>query len=183
MNDRAMSKYRVSSSRTSSESRDSDSAVNPTRSAKSTETRRRSVARSVDAADGARPVVAERVPTWSAPIGAPHSSQNLACRRRALAQTGHVRTRRSPHPSQNFASDRLSVPQFAQSTFSPRRWTRIAAPKGTARLICMKRRPNEQQPPAVTDERHGLWGDNHEHPTPIPPASHRSDGPSHLGSL
>ena len=39
---RQVSKYRVRSSLTSSESRDSESVVNPTRSANSTETRRRS---------------------------------------------------------------------------------------------------------------------------------------------
>jgi hypothetical protein len=50
--DRHVSKYRVSSSRTSSASRFSESVVNPTRSANNTETSRRSAVEAAPAAFG-----------------------------------------------------------------------------------------------------------------------------------
>src|SRR3954454_24671948 len=91
---RAAAKYRDSSSRTSSGSRDSDSVVNPTRSPNSTDVTRRSATRAVavaccgiavpEGADGA-PHSAQNFPVTAAPqltqevdCGMPHSGQNLA---------------------------------------------------------------------------------------------------------
>src|SRR4051794_17008158 len=92
---RAAAKYRDSSSRTSSGSRDSDSVVNPTRSPNSTEVTRRSATRGgalfwwgIGAAmtPGADvPHSAQNFPVTAAPqftqevaCAAPHSGQNFA---------------------------------------------------------------------------------------------------------
>src|SRR4051794_10867303 len=93
---RAVSKYRDSSSRTSSASRDSDKGVKPTRSANRTEQTRRS-------ASGANA-------GWPAPdAGAvtvastdPHSPQNFCAAPTGALQEGHVSARAVPHSWQNF---------------------------------------------------------------------------------
>jgi hypothetical protein len=77
MSERLASKYRVSSSRTSSASRDSASVVNPTRSANRTDTSRRSATGAdwVVAGSGA---AAADTPGLGAPASAvPHSPQNF----------------------------------------------------------------------------------------------------------
>ena len=99
---RHVSKYRESSSRTSSASRDSLSEVNPTRSANRTVTKRRSD-------EGAAAAVRAGGP--SSP--APHSSQNSASGGTGWP-LGQTRDRGEPHWRQNLALARLPAPQTAQ---------------------------------------------------------------------
>src|SRR5690348_15692961 len=104
---RHASKYRESSSRTSSASRDSDNGVNPTRSAKRTETRRRSAAGFSRVATGA-----------SAASGVPQSPQNASSGSFTAPQLGHASASGDPHREQNFRPGRFSVPHEGQ--FTPR---------------------------------------------------------------
>src|SRR3954447_11722483 len=114
---RAVAKYRDSSSRTSSGSRDSDNVVNPTRSPNRTEVTRRSATRAETSlwrpfggiggttAPGAGvphsmqnlPVTAAPQPTQDAACGAPHSGQNFA-----------VSGALAPHEVQDGTEDPLS---------------------------------------------------------------------------
>src|SRR5579875_3808992 len=99
---RQTSKYRERSSRTSSESLDSDRVVNPTRSAKRTETRRRSVCTTSAAAT--RAALRGR----SGTIGLPHSLQNLAAEGTGEPHEGQERERGAPHSEQNLLPSRFS---------------------------------------------------------------------------
>src|SRR6266705_7980 len=112
---RQLSKYRDSRSRTSSESRDSESAVKPTRSANSTETRRRSVAGPASDTEA----VANRDAEGVAARGEPHSPQNLLSPGLAAPQDGHVNASGRPHSLQNLRPDPFSVPQFEQIMRTP----------------------------------------------------------------
>src|SRR6266511_2398318 len=104
MSVRLVSKYRDRSSRTSSASRFSDSVVNPTRSANSTDTSRRSeVGASVTSAA-------------SAPSGAPHWPQNRSSGSLAAPHEGQATARGLPHREQNRRPGRFSVPQLGQVT-------------------------------------------------------------------
>src|SRR5262249_54000916 len=103
------------SSRVSSASRSSEAAVKPTRSAKRTETRRRSAVGATAAGAAAEA---------SASSAAPHSSQN-----RALAETGwpfgQSRSSGGPQDEQNLASARFSVPQLGQVMPDPPQAARV----------------------------------------------------------
>src|SRR5438552_10746806 len=109
-----MSKYRVRSSRTSSASRDSESVVNPTRSANRIDTRRRSaLGRSRGVAARIVAVTGAAAPAGLSATGAPHSSQNLAPEATGWP-LGQTAASPAPQLLQNLASVRFSVPQFAQ---------------------------------------------------------------------
>ena len=109
MSRRLFSKYRESSSRTSSASRDSESGVNPTRSANSTVTSRRSAA-------GASRTVAAAAPSRRLP----HSPQKLTSGSLAAPQAGQLRASGVPQLPQNFRPAAFSAPQFAQSGIAAR---------------------------------------------------------------
>src|SRR5579872_5165837 len=113
---RATSKYAERSSRTSSASRPSESVVKPTRSAKSTDTRRRSAA------------AAGRAGAASAARGLPHSPQKRAPGSFGEPQAGQARASGAPHSPQNLRPSAFSVPQEAQRT-TPRSVDR-APPRG-----------------------------------------------------
>src|SRR5207245_2797481 len=98
--------YRDSSSRTSSASRVSESVVNPTRSANSTETRRRS--------DAGAATLVSAPSRGGAPTGVPHSSQNSAPGRSLVPHVAHWPASGAPHWKQNLPSDRFSAPQLGQ---------------------------------------------------------------------
>ena len=113
----AVAKYSLRMVRTSSGSRPSASGVDPTRSANSTVTRRRSVPWS--GATGC-PVpgccAPEVVPGRSCSAsGRPHSPQNLSSGAFAVPQAGQVSASRWPHSLQNLRPGSLVVPQTAQS--------------------------------------------------------------------
>src|SRR5581483_1711770 len=91
-----------SSSRTSSASRDSESVVKPTRSAKRTETRRRSAAA----------VVTGAAAPWSA---APHSPQNFSPPAIPAPQDGHACASAVPHSVQNFLPSWFSARQLGHT--------------------------------------------------------------------
>src|SRR4051794_29759402 len=97
---RARSKYADSSSRTASGSRDSDSGVNPTRSANSSETTRRSETGSTGGAVGLG--VAESAggvaPPADGASGVPHSLQNLPSA--GAPQLGQTALTAAPHSEQ-----------------------------------------------------------------------------------
>src|SRR3954454_12847677 len=99
------SKYRLSSSRTSSWSRVSENDVNPTRSPNSTLVRRREAMVVTGWARGA---------AGSPRRPAPHSLQNLAPGETAEPQTGQPWVRVEPHSLQNLAPTGWSAPQLAQ---------------------------------------------------------------------
>src|SRR5262245_2800570 len=107
---RDVSKYRERSSRTSSASRLSDNVVNPTRSAKSTVTRRRSATGAVTF--GAGPFVGSA----ATPRAVPHSGQNFAAASTGVSQDGHVRASALPHSLQNFAPGATAVWHDGQAT-------------------------------------------------------------------
>src|SRR5439155_23402931 len=112
-----VSKYRVRSSRTSSGSLLSESEVNPTRSANSTETSRRSAA---GAGAGSAGLVAWAVAPVPPPFSPePHSPQNLAAGGLAEPQAGHARARRFPHSKQNLRPASFSLPHTLQRTLAP----------------------------------------------------------------
>src|SRR6266508_7000827 len=107
MSVRLVSKYRDRSSRTSSASRFSDSVVNPTRSANSTDTSRRSeVGASVTSAA-------------SAPSGAPHWPQNRSSGSLTAPHEGQVTASEVPQFEQNRRPARLSLPHDGQINASP----------------------------------------------------------------
>src|SRR5690242_5314171 len=112
---RASSKYRERSSRTSSGSRDSESVVNPTRSAKSTETRRRSAAGVLLAGPGAGVGPGTDVSVSAAP----HSPQNFTVGPLAAPQEGHIRASGLPHSPQNLRPASFSEPQDEQTNDPP----------------------------------------------------------------
>src|SRR5206468_1654218 len=105
---RPVSKYRDSSSRTSSASRLSEREVNPTRSANSTDTRRRS------AEGGSRGGSRRPVPR----SGVPHSPQNLTPGSLGEPQDGQATASGLPHSPQNFRPGEFTAPQLAQVTTS-----------------------------------------------------------------
>src|SRR5436189_6387974 len=109
---RQESKYRDSSSRTSSASRDSDSGVKPTRSANSTETRRRSAtgASTVAVAPVAAPLAD------ASPRGAPQSPQNLFPGGFSPPHVEQLIARALPQSLQNRLPAGFSAPQFAHVT-------------------------------------------------------------------
>src|SRR5215213_2870800 len=106
MSVRASSKYPLSSSRTSSASRPSERVVKPTRSAKSTDTSRRSAVGAAGARAGS--AVAAR--------GVPHSPQKRWPGGFAAPQAEHVAVSSVPHSPQNFCADGFSVPQLEHVT-------------------------------------------------------------------
>src|SRR4051812_11154931 len=96
----------------------SASVVEPTTSAKRTDTRRRSRAAASDP-DRSLPGVAAGVAGPVAggapgPIVAPHSPQKRSPASAAAPQTGHVGASATPHDRQNRPSARLSAPQLEQ---------------------------------------------------------------------
>ena len=103
----------TSVSRTSSASRSSAKGVKPTRSAKSTLTRRRSATL---ASDPGGVWVAGVAVTAPATSGVAHSEQNLAVGPFDVPQLGQATARRVAHSEQNFAPGVFSVPQFEQIT-------------------------------------------------------------------
>src|SRR5438874_13128169 len=109
MSRRDVSKYRESSSRTSAGSRDSEIVVNPTRSAKRTDTRRRSAAGLSTGAD-------VRTGTVASSSAAPHSPQNLSRASFGAPQEGHARARAVPHWPQNFLLGAFSNPHVGHLT-------------------------------------------------------------------
>src|SRR3954454_17365798 len=102
---RAVAKYRDSSSRTASGSRDSDNVVNPTRSPNSTEVTRRSATRAE--AMGCCGMAATEVDA-----GVPHSAQNFPVI--AAPQLEQDVDRGVPHSGQNFAVSEVVAPHSAQ---------------------------------------------------------------------
>ena len=91
-------------------SRPSEAVVNPTRSAKSTDTSLRSDTGSCFGrswAGGCEPATGEAVT-------APHSEQNFAPAARGAEHDGHVRVSVAPHSEQNFAPAAFCVPQALQ---------------------------------------------------------------------
>ncbi len=104
------SKYRDNRSRVSSASRDSDSAVNPTRSANNTDTSRRS------AIGSARVGAAVDVgPNWtvaSSPNGEPHWLQNRIAGSLAVPQAAQIWLSGAPHPPQKRELAGFSTPQL-----------------------------------------------------------------------
>ncbi len=89
----------------SSASRPSEAVVKPTRSAKRTETSRRSATGSCFG------VSTERACESAT---APHSEQNFAPAARGAEHDAHVRASVAPHSEQNFAPIAFSVPQAPQ---------------------------------------------------------------------
>ena len=106
----------------SSASRCSEELVNPTRSTKRTETRRRSATGAIPAAVDARTTGAAATaptavisPAVSAlDRGFPHSPQNLAPGSFAAPHVGQAVDSRAPHSKQNFRASSFAVPQLAQ---------------------------------------------------------------------
>jgi hypothetical protein len=90
----------------SSASRDSDAAVKPTRSAKSTETMRRSVTRGTYHAAGAG------APGRSA---APHSPQNFCPGELAAPHEPQIDASAAPHSPQNLWVAACAAPQLGSS--------------------------------------------------------------------
>src|SRR3954465_8383565 len=113
MRARHASKYRVSSSRTSSGSRDSEIGVKPTRSAKSTETSRRSGLASGAGGAGSAARGAGAVGT-PASIRSPHSPQKANWGSLGVPHDGQARESRVPHDPQNLRPAGLSVPHAEQ---------------------------------------------------------------------
>src|SRR4051794_10386756 len=105
-----MSKYRESSSRTSSGSRDSDMAVKPTRSANITETVRRS-ATTVAAAGRCCAGILVR----ESASAVPHSPQNFWVPADVVPQELQTTSSRAPHSPQNFCAASLSAEQAGQT--------------------------------------------------------------------
>src|SRR5919198_6160344 len=117
------------SSRTSSESRDSDNAVNPTRSANKTETSRRSASGGAGGPAGAG--------TWASGVSAaPHSPQKRSPGSLSVPQAGQSTASGRPQLAQNLRPSRFSVPQFGQfiSILSGDTSHCTEAATGTARL-------------------------------------------------
>src|SRR6516162_10236654 len=113
MSERLVSKYWASRSRTSSGSRDSDSVVNPTRSAKRTVTSRRS------AADAGWTVGSRAGGTETGGLAAtastvPHSPQNFCSGGLAVPHDGHTTASAVPHSPQNFWPEGLSAEHRGQ---------------------------------------------------------------------
>ena len=77
--------------------------MKPTRSAKSTETSRRSAAGAAVRERRTRPA--------AAPSAAPHSPQNFTVGGFAVPQLGHARASAVPHSPQNFRPASFSEPQ------------------------------------------------------------------------
>src|SRR4051794_13418216 len=114
---RARSKYRPRSSRVSSGSWAAASGVNPTRSAKSTVTRRRSDPPERGAGSAGSVAVA---PVWTGALSEEaHSEQNFAVGGFVAPHDGQASARRAAHSLQNFAPTAFSVPQFAQIIVAP----------------------------------------------------------------
>src|SRR6266542_803567 len=108
---RAVSKYRVSRSRTSSASRLSERLVNPTRSAKRTDTSRRSAA---GAAEGWGWALGTTSDGAVAARGDPHSPQNFTVVGFGAPQFAQTRASGVPHSPQNLRPGSFSVPQAEQ---------------------------------------------------------------------
>src|SRR4051794_34435411 len=100
-----MSKYRDSSSRTSSASRDSDSGVKPTRSQNRTEHTRRSVTsageRTASEETGLSAPLRAAAGLGTAANGVPHSPQNFCPASTAAPHDGQLAARPAPHSRQN----------------------------------------------------------------------------------
>ena len=101
----------------SSASRPSEAAVKPTRSAKSTETRRRSAC-GCAASD---PVGGDA----GAQSAVPHSPQNFAAGAFGVAQLGQVTASGDPHSPQNFRPASFSWPQTPHFTSATASLSRI----------------------------------------------------------
>src|SRR6266511_3643759 len=121
MSVRQVSKYRDSRSRTSSASRVSESVVNPTRSANSSETSRRSAVAAGCRVrpPGSRTEVVERPVAEFPPRAVPHSPQNLWPGGFAAPHEEQVMARAVPHSPQNFWPAGFSAPHFEQPTHTP----------------------------------------------------------------
>ena len=112
---RARSKYSDSSSRTTSASRPSAIVVNPTRSANSTVTKRRS-ATGASIPAGALPTATPASGRLAAAAASslrrrvPHSPQKRAWGGLLLPQVGHAAASLDPHSWQNLRPASLTVP-------------------------------------------------------------------------
>ena len=83
--------------------------MNPTRSANSTETRRRSATGA-----GTKAGAPARAGSALCASDVPHSAQNFAAAGSCAPQDRHVRASAVPHSTQNFAPGMFSVAQLAQ---------------------------------------------------------------------
>src|SRR4051812_13319321 len=110
---RVVSKYLLSSSRTSSGSRDSDSVVKPTRSTNRTDTCRFSDCDGPGCAGSAAGAVDV------AASGAAHCPQNRCSPPTSAPQDGHWRARGAAHWPQNRLPSELSEPQAPHLTAAP----------------------------------------------------------------
>src|SRR6266540_3682081 len=104
------SKYRDNNSRVASASRPSDAPVNPTRSANSTEIRRRSA---TGAAAAVRVATATDASATSS--GAPQSPQKLFPGGFSAPHVGQLFARALPQSPQNRLAAGFSAPQFAHA--------------------------------------------------------------------
>src|SRR3954451_4918306 len=110
---RVVSKYLLSSSRTSSGSRDSDSVVKPTRSTNRTDTCRFSDC------DGPGCAGSATGPGDMAASGAAHWAQNRCSAPTSAPHDGHWRARGAAHWPQNRLPPELSEPQAPHLTAAP----------------------------------------------------------------
>src|SRR3990172_9955592 len=110
---RDVSKYRESRSRTSSESRVSESVVKPTRSANSTETSRRS-ATGPGAASATGRATTELGLVELGTRGVPHSPQNFTFGGLGVPQLEQASANEAPHSPQNLRPSSFSVPHAEQ---------------------------------------------------------------------
>ena len=138
----------------SSASRPSEAVVNPTRSAKSTETRRRSETGSClgFSWSGACEGVTRELVT------APHSEQNFAPAARGAEHDAHARASVAPHSEQNFAPGAFSVPQASQCMVPT--CTSLGSPNGhvsfTTLQMASRKSYNREMDVGIRELRAGL---------------------------
>src|SRR3990172_10899963 len=133
-----VSKYFDRSSRTSSESRASESAVKPTRSANSTETSRRSETGAATSPRGPTELGAGLAPGAN---GVPHSPQNFTVGGLSVPQLGQASASDVPHSPQNLRPPSFSAPHASQ---------RISYPPPGAKATQEARDPRCGYPPSRT---------------------------------
>ena len=172
----ARSKYRASSSRTASGSRPSASAVNPTRSANRTETRRRSATGAArgpgSGTDGCPGVEAAAASVAGDDEGIvtasvfPHSPQNRTPGPLGVPQLGHGTARRVPHSPQNLRPTSLDAPQAGQLMGEPGRAWRAAYPTSPpGASVAVARIPPGGMRPACYSQEHDSTTAGDQQPT------------------
>ena len=112
----ARSKYVDRSSRTASGSRPSDRVVNPTRSANSTVTSRRSAIGASYATEAAEAGLMTAAPGVAPTSAVPHSPQNRALGWLAAPQLAQTAASFVPHSPQNLRPASFADPQLGQFT-------------------------------------------------------------------